>query len=279
MLDEKFLIVKSSGESVSFDKHKLELSLHRSGADDIAIKNILNEIGNQLFDGITTNEVYKLAFKLLRKNRRSNAARYSLKKAIMELGPSGFPFEHFVGELLKQQGFHTLVGQLVEGYCIRHEVDVVATANKLQYLVECKFYNDNTKYANVQVPLYIHSRMNDIIRRRSSMPEYDGFEFQGCIFTNTRFTPDAANYGICSGLKLVSWDYPNGGSLKELVEKNNFYPVTILTSVDKSQKQTLIKNNVMTCMQLNNDLNLFNMLNLKGNKLENAITEVKELCS
>ena len=47
-----------------------------------------------------------------------------LKQAIMELGPSGFPFEQFVAELLKCRGYQIKVGVIVEGHCVNHEIDV-----------------------------------------------------------------------------------------------------------------------------------------------------------
>ncbi len=277
MIDKKFNIQKSSGDSVAFDKNKLENSLKRSGADEDTIQIVINKISSYLYDGISTDEVYKIAFKLLLKERISSAARYSLKKAIIDLGPSGFPFEKFIGELLKQQDYQTKVGQIVDGYCIQHEVDVIATKKNIQYLIECKFHNDNSKQVNVQVPLYIHSRVNDIIRKRSAMKEYEGYDFRACIVTNTRFTLDAINYGVCSDLLLLSWNYPNGNSLRELIEKYKFYPITMLASINKTQKSILIQNNVLLCKQLYDDKNLIDILNLKGHKLLNIKNEINDL--
>lgn len=59
----------------------------------------------------------------------------------MELGPSGFPFEKFISEILKFQGFAVQVGVIVEGHCVKHEIDVVAEKGEEHFMIECKFHN------------------------------------------------------------------------------------------------------------------------------------------
>lgn len=215
------LIKKADGELQAFSPNKLANSLRRAGAADYLIEEIVEDIESWLVEGTTTRKIYSRAFVLLRRKKRSLAGRYSLKKAIMELGPTGFPFEHFMGHVFQSQGFKVETGQVLQGKCVTHEVDVVATGEKEQHFVECKYYNSQGKYASVQVPLYIRSRVNDLINVHESKPEYEGFTFHGWIATNTRFTSDAMNYGLCSGLKLISWDYPNGESIKAIVERES----------------------------------------------------------
>jgi len=278
MQNKKF-IVKSTGLKEVFDKTKLENSLKNSGADIETITKIINEVMPWIYEGLTTNELYKKAYSLLKKNKRGNAARYSLKSAIMELGPSGFPFEQFIGQLLKLQGFEVEVGQIIQGQCIQHEVDVVATSSNKQFLIECKYYNTPGKFASVQVPLYVHSRMNDIIKKRSALPEYKDLYFYGWIVTNTRFTSDAEDYGKCSGMHLLSWDYPKGHSLKDMIEKNNFFPITVLTSLDKLFKNELIKNGIVVCNQIKNNPTILNNFGINDSKIKNIMSEINEIFS
>ena len=277
-MEKKHIITKASGEIQQFDKSKLENSLRKSGASTENVSKIIAEILPLLTDGISTRKIYSKAYSILKQKNRSSAARYSLKKAIMDLGPTGFPFEHLIGQLLKQQGFEVLVGQIVQGQCIQHEVDVVATSGNKQYLVECKFYNDAGKYANVQVPLYIHSRVNDIIKKRSALPEYKDLNFYGWIVTNTRFTTDAVDYGRCAGLNLMSWDYPVGHSLKDMIEKNGFYPVTALTTLEKIYKLELLKRDIVLCRQIKEKPELLELIGITGNKLKKVLDEVNDLC-
>jgi hypothetical protein len=271
------LIQKASGEMQPFSQDKLEGSLRKAGASDVIIDSIIHEIVNWIEEGVTTKKIYTKAYNLLRQKQRSVAARYSLKKAIMDLGPTGYPFEHFVGQLIKQQGFDVLVGQIIQGQCVEHEVDVVATSGNRQYLVECKFYNSQAKNANVKVPLYIHSRVNDIIRKRQTIPKFNNMSFHGWIVTNTRFTTDAIDYGKCAGLHMVSWDYPKGHSLKEMIEAKGIFPITALTTLNKQQKQKLLDNGIVLCQQICKEPQLLDSIGLKKNESEKVLLEAKDL--
>lgn len=272
------LIKKASGEFQAFNPKKLEESLRRAGAQEALIHDIVNDVQSWISEGMTTRNIYTRAFNLLRKKRRSLAARYSLKRAIMELGPSGHPFEHFVGEVFKAQGFNVLVGQEIQGNCVTHEVDVIATANGTQRLVECKYYNSQDKYASVQVPLYIRSRVNDIINYRKDMSEFKDLVFEGWIVTNTRFTSDALSFGTCSGLNLLSWNYPEQNSLKELIERYNIFPITVVTQLTKAEKQTLLAKDIVFCHQLHKRPELIDTLEFRGNKKARLLEELADLC-
>ena len=244
------LIQKASGERQAFSPEKLSKSLKNSGADDATIESIQKELSDKIHDGITTREIYNKAFSLLRKKKLSFAARYSLKTAIMELGPSGYAFEHFVGQVLAHHGFAVEVGIILQGQFITHEVDVLATQNNTQFIVECKYYNSQGKFANVRVPLYVRSRVDDIIRFREKLPEHANTKFYGWIVTNTRFTEDALTYGKCSGLHLVSWDYPQGKGLKHLIEEHRLFPVTVIAGINAKQKSHLLDKGIVLCRQL-----------------------------
>lgn len=271
------LIKKADGELQAFSPNKLANSLRRAGAADYLIEEIVEDIESWLVEGTTTRKIYSRAFVLLRRKKRSLAGRYSLKKAIMELGPTGFPFEHFMGHVFQSQGFKVETGQVLQGKCVTHEVDVVATGEKEQHFVECKYYNSQGKYASVQVPLYIRSRVNDLINVHESKPEYEGFTFHGWIATNTRFTSDAMNYGLCSGLKLISWDYPNGESIKAIVERESLFPITTLTQLNKSEKQELLSKGIVLCKELKENPSLLDFLNLKPSKLLSLKEEIIDL--
>lgn len=272
------LVKKASGEMQPFSPAKLESSLRRVGAGKELIDDIVKNIQSWVTEGMTTSRIYARAFTLLRKKQRSIAARYSLKKAIMDLGPSGYPFEHFVGQVFKYQGFDVLVGKEVEGCCVKHEVDVIATGNNSQHLVECKFYNSQGKFASVQVPLYIRSRVDDIVKKRQSLPEFQNVKFHGWVVTNTRFTSDAMAYGECSGLNLLSWDYPESNSLKKMVEDERIFPVTTLTQLSKAEKEKLLSQGTVLCRQILEQPRLLDELDIKQNKKRRVLQEVEDLC-
>ncbi len=289
------LIRKASGELEPFSPEKLKKSLMRSGASQAQIDSIVKDIESRIFDGISSKLIYDKAFALLKKKPRvikskeghiaiikptlspGAAARYKLKNAMMELGPTGHPFEHFVGEIFYRMGYKVEVGQVLQGNCVTHEMDVIATKDKTQILVECKFHFSQNVNASVQVPLYVRSRVDDIIKYRKNLPEYDGFTFIGCVVTNTRFTPDASAFGECSGLKLLSWDYPQGEGLKELIDREKIFPVTTLTKLSTQDKQKLMEQGIVVVRQIHENTSLLDQLNLDANKLKRVIDEVEDL--
>src|SRR5690606_6120192 len=98
------LITKQSGETAPFSKDSLRKSLLNSGADEIDAEKICQKIEKEIYNGITTKELYEKAFKLLKEIRSSIAARYSLKRALQDLGPEGFYFEKWVARFSRFRG-------------------------------------------------------------------------------------------------------------------------------------------------------------------------------
>ncbi|MFP4065052.1 MAG: restriction endonuclease [Bacteroidales bacterium] len=276
-MSEKILVEKHSGEKEIFAPEKLHASLRRSGASPQLTRKVGDALTPYLEEGITTREIYRRAFQLLKKFQRSTAARYSLKKAIMELGPSGYPFEHFVGAVIEHMGYSVEVGRQVRGQCVEHEVDVVAYNDHQQFMVECKYYNRQGKQCNVKVPLYIHARFQDIEKRWKSTPGLEKRSFHGWVVTNTRFTRDAMDYGRCIGLRMVSWDYPKNESLKDMVEKTGLFPVTVLTLLNRKQKQVLLEKEIVLCSQLLEKPGILDTLGLKGNIIDKVLDESRAL--
>lgn len=277
--DKKIDIVKADGTISAFDVRKLEKSLARSGANALSIERIIRDINTILYNGISTKEIYKKAFSLLRKQSPPTAARYKLKRAIMELGPTGFPFERFVGEILKHSGFRTRVGVIVKGQCVNHEVDVVAEIDNLHYMVECKFHGDSGRHCDVKIPLYIQSRFKDVEAQWLKQDGHDMKFHQGWIFTNTRFTSDAIKFGICAGLVLIGWDYPKGKSLKEQVDALGLHPITSLTTLTKHEKQSLLDKGIVLCKDLCSRSTVLKSIKLSEQRINKVLQEAKVLCN
>ena len=195
----------------------------------------------------------------------------------MELGPTGFPFEHFVAKIFEIMGFSTETGQIMNGCCITHEIDVVAKKKNEEHLVECKYGQSPGKTVSVQVPLYVRSRVDDIFNKQKDSDEYNKFSFHGWVVTNTRFTLDAISYGKCCGLHLLSWDYPSGNGMKDIIDREKIYPITVLTYLTQRQKQYLLEHNVVICRQLISEPELLNPLHLETSQYNRLINELKEI--
>lgn len=277
--NRSILIRKASGEEQQFEKWKLERSLRNAGADEDLVYGIVENIGQWISNGLSTKDIYTRAFSILRKKKSGAANRYRLKQAIAELGPTGYPFENFIGHLFEKQGYKVEVGQIIEGICVSHEMDVIATNAKVQHLVECKYSSDQGKQISVQVPLYVRSRVNDIIEKRKTLPEFVNFTFTGWVVTNTRFSSDSLAYGKCSGLHLLAWDYPHGNGLKELIERFKIYPLTILSELSKSDKQKLLNQGIVLCSQLITTAGLLSSLQLTPAKQKALEKELSNIIS
>jgi hypothetical protein len=272
-------VTKYSGETEIYDESKLRRSLKSAGADPVLIDHIAEKIQNILHDGISTQKIYKEAFRLLKSESQRTAGRYKLKEALFELGPSGFPFERFIAELLNRLGYLTEVGVTVRGDCVSHEIDVIAQKDNSYLLVECKFHNRNDNRCNVKVPLYIQSRFQDVKRNWSSLPGHKNKTHKGWVVTNTRFTSDAEKYGTCVGLELLSWDFPRNNGIKDLVTQLNLHPVTCLSTLSKEEKVLLLKHNIIFCRQICEDKNQMKLAGINPRNVNRIAKEAEEICN
>jgi len=276
---DSLLITKASGKIEAFSENKLRHSLQKAGAGEAMIENIVNSIRAKLYQGITTRKIYRLAFSMLRESPGFLAARYHLKRAIMELGPSGYPFEKFIGELLSRQGYSVKVGRTISGRCVNHEIDVVAEKDNKHFMIECKYHNQPGTICDVKIPLYIQARFKDVEQQGEQIPG-DGTKFhQGWVVTNTRFSSDALLYGNCVGLNLIGWDYPKKGSLKNQVDSLGLYPITCLVSLTKVEKQRLLDSKIVLCRELRDNTKLLTDINVKPTRIKTVLEKVNHLCN
>jgi hypothetical protein len=277
-MSKNIFITKATGETVPFSAEKLRQSLRRAGAGEEVMDSIEKEIGQRLYPGITTREIYRRAFSMLRKASAHLAAKYKLKKALQELGPSGYPFEKYVGEILKHEGYKTRVGQIVQGHCVQHEVDVIASKDDQHFMVECKFHSEQVRKCDVKIPLYIHSRFLDVEKAWEQRPGHGHKFHQGWVVTNTRFTTDATQYGTCAGLNLVSWDFPKKGSLRERIDGSGLHPVTCLTTLTKKEKQLLLDKGIVLCQELCQNEKLLKEIGVQPARENKVMEEAKLVC-
>lgn len=244
---DKF-VLKSDGTRVAFDPEKLRSSLQRADASLDTIEWILADLLPLVTDGMKTREIYSQAFRRLRTRSRHAAGRYKLKRAIFDLGPSGYPFEQFIGRLLTHEGFTAEVGTIKPGRCVTHEVDVWAYDDKRLRIVECKFHRDIKSKSSIQTALYVQARFEDL--QKQLTPPLSGLQAEAYIVTNTRFTTEAMRYGNCMGMRLVSWDEPKGASLKNWIDKSGLHPLTCLSSLNKAEKSSLLAHGKVLCREL-----------------------------
>jgi len=275
---EKILVKKNNDEKEFFSIEKLKGSLKSCGISDHQCNQIANNVKNNLHNNITTNDIHKIAFDLLKQENTVFASKYNLKRAIFDLGPTGYPFEKLVGTLLKLKGYETKVGVLLDGECVTHEIDVLAEKDGNIYAVECKFHANANINSDVKIPLYINSRFLDIQKQWNSNSNNNNNLKQGWLVTNTRFTDDALRYGKCIGLSLMSWDYPLGNSIKNNIDSFGLYPITTLINLSKEEKTSLISEDIILVKELYENKIILEKMQFPSDRIVNILDEVKELC-
>ncbi len=272
-------IIKHSGDIVDFNAEKLKNSLLKSGADHLVVKDILRQLEQEIFEGISTKQIYKLAFGLLKKASSSHAARYNLRQAIQLLGPAGFFFEKYVARLFEAEKYQTQVNLTLRGNCVSHEIDVIIQKNNTLAMVECKFHARRESVSDVKVPMYILSRFNDLKEKSFQLFGKKQPIIKCWIVTNNRFSSDAITFGTCSGLTMLSWDFPLDQNLRTKIDNNHLYPVTCLTTLSLTEKDKLLILDVLLVKEIINHSECLEKIGLSPNRIKNVLKEAAALCS
>jgi hypothetical protein len=272
---QELIVTKANGEQVLFSLDKLRNSLANAGASEEIIEKIVKDISPKLYQGISTKKIYRWAFSKLKQRSSHLAAKYKLKNAIMELGPDGFTFEQFVKELFISMGYKTKTGVIAQGKCVKHEIDVLASNESEHHLVECKYHSLPGKISDVKVPLYIHSRFNDVAFNWKKDNAFSGKQLGVYVVTNTRFSPDAEQYARCAGLELISWDYPLHKNIKSLIDQYGLYPLTCLTTLTEAEKKSLVDKKFIFIKELWKNPSILDVLNLSLSRLTTVKDEIE----
>lgn len=270
-------VKKYSGELVPFDETALRRSLTRSGANEQEVNMVYESIKGSVYDGIPTKELYEMAFNALRGKKNSYAARYSLKRAIRELGPEGFYFEKWIARLFQEDGYEAVTGQTVQGHAVSHEIDVVALKGNEMLAIECKFRNDAYAKISVTTPMYFKSRKEDITGISYRFFNQDHEFTDGWLVTNAYLTTDSIAFGNYYKVNLLSWDYPKGSCLKTRVDSNAEYPVTCLTNVTEQDKAMLLKFQCILVKDLVKSPQILDKIQVPKDKQKLILKEANEL--
>jgi Restriction endonuclease/ATP cone domain len=268
------LITKADGEQEPFDPAKLEHSLELAGASSTMRARVLAHVVDTLRPGMRTADIYRRAFEVLRKEEELPvAARYSVKRAVFDLGPSGFPFEQFFAEVLRGHGWTTRTGVALTGRCAPHEVDVLAEKEGKRVGVEAKFHNEPGGKTDIKDALYVKARYDDL----RDAPESSSRVDEGWLVTNTQFTRNAIRYSQCSNLKLIGWDYPRTHGLLTMIMEARVHPLTCLTTLSEGEKRRLLEQRIVLCKDIQTR-HLLTEYGVKPDRIPHVMEEAKRLC-
>jgi Holliday junction resolvase-like predicted endonuclease len=274
--DHSIRITKADGEHEPFSREKLLASLARAGTRKETAERVLSQIERELREGMTTEDIYQYAHSALASLEDVPiAARYSIKRAVFDLGPSGYPFEKFFAEVLRARGWKTQIQVHMTGKCAPHEVDIVAEKERIRAGIEVKFHNSLGIKTDVKDALYVRARFDDLMHASKESDRVD----EGWLVTNTRFTKTAIRYGRCSGLILYGWDYPRRRGIQDMIEAFSVHPVTALTTLSKSEKNRLLEHNVVLCKSIKDHPDILSEYGISPSKINSIKDEASRLCS
>lgn len=265
-------VIKADGTSEPFSDVKVLDSIKRARIPLHLQKEVLSEIKAKVYNDMPTAEIYGYVLEYLGKSTQPySKASYGLKQAIMMLGPTGYPFEDFVAKILETQGYKTLVRQILRGKCVSHEVDVIAEKNGKRAMIEAKFHNNPGTRSDVHVALYTQARFQDL-REKYDLDE-------AWIVTNTKTTTDAVAYAECMAMKTLSWSYPSDGSLRDLIERAQLRPITMLTSLSSAQKMRLLTHHIVLCKDILANTSYLDFLQLSPDERKRTLAELEFICA
>jgi ATP cone domain len=265
-------VTKADGSTEYFKVEKLRRSLRRAGATPTELSTIIAAIEKRLYDGITTQAIYRMAFEQLRHTEQKAATRYSLRRALFGLGPTGFPFERYLGRVFEAEGYTTKTGILVPGHCAEHEIDVAAYKTEHSFVAEAKFHARPGIKTDLQVAMYSYARLLDLRDATICTDDICGIK-EFWLITNTKFTSAAEKYANCVGLTILSWDYPRKNNLHDRIQRLGVYPITVLSSLSPSQVATLLQNDCILCSDIVAKPHILRHLHTTPSKVEAILNE------
>jgi hypothetical protein len=263
----KNYVIKFDGSQEDFSRKKVYDSAKRVGASNSLAIKISEEIESKVYSGIKTSDIYREVKKLLKEEDHKSALRFSLKKAISNLGPSGFPFEKYVGEIFSLQGYKVKLNQQIAGKCGVYEIDFVAEKNGIIHIGECKYRNLTDGKVHSKDALANYARYLDIKGDRS--------DIKSILVTNNKFTSKAERYCKCVGVDILGWRYPSRG-LEYLIESQGLYPITILPGLNKHLGSLFVEKGIILAKDvLNKDIK--KIIKIPARDLDNLIKQAKVL--
>lgn len=232
-----------------FDLLKIKKSLEKSGAGSELSEKVLNLVEEKIKKDCSSDDVYNTVRDILKKEKNETVfLRYNLLTAILKLGPEGFAFENFIGQIFESYGYSSVfVGKKISGKCVaNHEMDIVARKSGVLTTAELKFHNSRSKKTDLKVTLYMKARFDDI--------EASGFYGEDkprkMIITNTKFTKNAKIYSNCAGMEVLSWNFPEKDNLHDFILNSGVHPVTALVSLSNKAKDFFVKKKIVSCGDL-----------------------------
>lgn len=242
---KKIFVLKSNGELAPFNPRKILKVCQRVGASRSVCREILESASREIYNGISTKEIFTLVSRLLKAREPSAYLRYFLKKALYKIGPAGFNFEKYIEKIFQALGYQTTLPPLLQGRCVEHEVDILAKKQGKTLMIECKFRHQPEVFINLKDALATWARFLDLKENKHKIDKC-------LIVSNARFSKESLEFCLCRGIELLGWNFPKENPLPRVIDQLAIYPITIFSFLNFSEIARLIKNDIITNLDLLN---------------------------
>jgi hypothetical protein len=233
-------VTKADGSSQEFKPEKVIDACVRAGLSASQAKGILEKILPEIYNGMTTREIFDIVRKQIEALDDRSAYFIRLRDAISDLDPVSF--EIYAKKILDTHGFTTSLNRIIRGRYVEHEVDVVAAAEGRTYLIECKHHHNPHRFTGLGTCLQVMARMEDI---NAESQVFDS----AWIFTNNKFSDHAKTYSAGAGIRLTGWKSGGRFSIEHMIQKQRIFPVTIL-NISRKESESLLKEKIVTVQDL-----------------------------
>jgi hypothetical protein len=248
------------------------------GADRKLADEIANQVEQKLFDGISTDKIFQITLRLLRKHNPKIKHLLDLRKGL-SLMNSRPEFELFIQLLLQENGYEVTSNRIIQGKCGEHEVDAIAKKKGFTYLVEVKHHSNYHTPTGLDESRIARAILEDVT---------EGFELErnelkidrAMIITNTKFSDHARQYGDCRNILQIGWSSPQENSLQDMIEEKQFHPLTCVKGLGTRIRRKLLLEGIVAMKQLikKDPSKLANSIGMSQNDLEKIMNKVKTCC-
>lgn len=139
---KKIEVIKYDGSREVYDQEKVLSSIVRAGVKKEQVLKILANVESQLFNGMPTSRLYQLVAQEIEKQTAlKHPYLYRLREALAKI--DSLDFEGFISQVLEKQGFTCQKNVIVPGFCVSHQIDVIAKGpNHGLFYVEVKHHRN-----------------------------------------------------------------------------------------------------------------------------------------
>jgi hypothetical protein len=244
----KIWVTNADGTRNLFNRQRIVKTCLRMRVSEEIAKVVADKVEKNIYNGIQTRKILQMIFEYLQKERSTFKNRIDLRRAISLLRPVP-DWEHYIQMLLSELGYSIISNKIIRGRCVEHEIDAVAQKGDETILVEIKHHYKYHTSTGLDVCRIIRATFEDMT---------EGFDLgltqinfnKTLIICNTKFSNHAKQYAECRDIDHIGWNSPLEHGLDRIIEENKFYPITLISNLDRKTEEKLGNKGIVLLRQL-----------------------------